>query len=121
MAVTVIVDIAEPLAEGSDYLVEATLVGPDGETPVEPGAVATITATLRSLEGGGVLIFENRDVLAYLGSGGEFSMPLTNTDTVTIAGEPRFQRRQLTIEMVQTNGKARNHAVRFAVENLVDV
>lgn len=118
MALTVITEITEPLAEESDYEVVATLVGPDGVTPVEPAAIQSITADLRDLELN-ELIFENEDVTSALGPGGEFIMPLEAEHLVSTI-DRRFQRRLLTLNILQTNTKKRRHVIRFVVENLQD-
>jgi hypothetical protein len=120
MSTTTITDIVDPVAEGSDYELTATLYGPDGTTPVEPSAVATLTATLRSLDPGGGILFSDRNVKTYLTTGGAFAMPLLSTDLGTVGDRP-LQRRMLTLKLAQSNGKKRNQAVRFTVEDLVDV
>lgn len=120
MASTVIVDIADPLAEESDYLVTGVLVGDDGTTPMDTATVQTATATLRDVEADAV-VFADRDVLSALsGSSGAFAMPLTAADLAATASG-RFQRRLLTIKLTQINGKKRKHVVRFAIEDLTDV
>lgn len=119
MAATVVIEIADPLTEESDYLVNATLNGPDGVTPVDVSAVAEIMATLRNLEDDS-FVFEDRNVTSSLGVDGAFSMPL-NADDLETTLVKRFQRRLLTLKLTQTNGKRRNHAIKFVVENLADV
>lgn len=111
--------IDDPLAEASDYLVDAVLYGPDGTTPLEPAAVSEILATLRDVESNAT-IFVDRDVTANLSSGGVFEMPLTHDDLAATVSR-RFQRRLLTLKMTQTNGKTRNQEIKFSVENLTDV
>jgi len=120
MATTIITEIAEPLAEESDYEVTATLVGPDGITPVQPEAVQSITATLRDLELNEIIGTPDDDVTSSLGPDGEFVMPLSAAQLESTL-DRRFQRRLLTLKITQTNGKLRKHAIRFVIENLQDV
>lgn len=123
MPSTTITTIETPLAEQSDYVVTGTLVGPDGVTPVEPSAVSTLTATLRSADpgvGAGTVIFSNRDVKSYLAALGVFEMPLLYSDLTAIGDRP-LQDRLLTLKLVQTNGKRRNQVIAFKLENFVDV
>ena len=116
---SVITDISTPLAEESDYEVVATLVGPDGTTPVEPAAVTSILADLRDLETG-EMIFSDEIVTASLSAGGEFNMPL-EAEHLEATVTKRFQKRLLTLHILQTNGKKRKHAIQFVIENLQDV
>ena len=113
--------IDEPVGEASDYILTATLVGPDETTPIEPAAVASITATLWDLENGAAVPgFENRNVTSSLSAGGVFEMPLTDDDLLCFGTEP-MQRRRLTLKTTQTNGKVRYQAVRFSIENMLNV
>jgi hypothetical protein len=116
---SVITEFNEPLAEESDYELTATLVGPDGTTPVQPAAIQSITADLRDLETG-EMIFEDEIVTSSLGTDGEFVMPL-EAEYLTSTVAKRFQKRQLTLHILQTNQKKRKHAIKFVVENLQDV
>lgn len=111
--------IDEPVAEASDYVLTATLVGPDETTPIEPAAVASILATLWDIESGAA-VFTGRDVTASLSSGGAFAMPLTDDDLACV-GTKDMQRRRLTLKTTQTNGKVRYQAVRFSIENMLNV
>jgi hypothetical protein len=112
-----IAEIDTALSEISDYEVTATVVGPDGVTPVQPAAASTLTATLISLEPGEGVIFANRDAISYLGADGAFVMPIPYSD-LTLTGTARMQKRLLTLKLVQTNGKRRTQGVKFSVENI---
>lgn len=116
---SIITDITDVLAEESDYQLTATLVGPDGTTPVEPAAVQALTATLRDLDSGAA-IYTDRDVRSGLGAGGAFVMNITAEDNESTSTR-RFQRRLLTLKITQTDGKMRKHVIRYVVENLADV
>lgn len=113
--------IDEPLAEASDYLLTGTLVGPDGTTAIEPDAITSITATLWDLESGALAPgVWPRDVTGSLSAGGAFSMPVTDDDLACVGAETT-QRRRLTVKITQTNGKIRYQAVRFSIENMLNV
>lgn len=119
MARTIITEITELVAEGSDYLLTGTLYGPDGETPIEDvSIIASLVADLRDVENA-AFIFEDRAVTGAFETGGAFEMPLSAADLAAV-GALRFQRRLLTLVMTQTNGKKRNQAVKFTIENLQD-
>lgn len=109
--------IETALTEASDYEVVATLVGPDRVTPIQPSAIATLTAKMISLEPGGGTIFDNLDVKAYAGTDGAFAMPLSNT-YLTAPGSSRQQKRLLILVLVQTNGKRNVQPVELWVENV---
>jgi hypothetical protein len=111
--------IDEPVAEASDYIARATLVGDDETTPIEPTAVTSILATLWDVESAAV-VFADRNVTAFLTTGGAFAMPLLAADLACV-GTEATQRRRLTIKTTQTNGKVRFQAVRFSIENMLNV
>lgn len=112
-----ITQIDTALTENSDYLVTATLVGPDGSTPVEPSAVSTLTAKMISLEPGGGTVFSGMDVKPYLSAGGVFEMPLS-ASYITAPGSGRMQKRLLLLDLVQTNNKRRVQPIQLWVENI---
>lgn len=119
MARTIITEITDLIAEGSDYVLTGTLYGPDGTTPIDDiSIIQSLVADLRDVENGG-FIFENRTVSGAFTAGGGFEMPLSAADLAAVGGL-RFQRRLLTLAMTQTNGKKRNQAVKFTIENLQD-
>lgn len=112
-----ITEIDTAVSELSDYEVTATVVGPDGVTPVQPSAVNTLTATLISLEPAGGTIFADRNAKPYLATGGVFVMPIPYSD-LELTGSRRMEKRQLILKLVQTNGVRRVQAIKFSVENV---
>lgn len=117
-----------PIAENSDFMFKALLVGEDGVTPLEPDdVVEEIEMVLRDVTGG-VLIEPGRDVLAGLTAvvtdpAGDynFATPLTAEDNRAIEGSGEMQLRLITLKVTHSAGKKRNQEFTYHLDAMQDV
>jgi hypothetical protein len=108
--------------EGSDYQLQALLVGPDGVTPIDPGVVTEILMTLRDVASA-TLIVTDQNVTSALGAVvGGFNFRLDMLAAwMREYGTDEEQLRVATFKITHSAGKKRNQEVSFYVDQLTDV
>jgi hypothetical protein len=117
-----------PIAENSDFVFKAMLVGEDGETPLEPDDVVEgITMSIRDVTGA-IMIATNRDVLEGLtevvtdpAGDYNFATGLTAEDNRVIAGSGEMQLRLITLKVTHSGGKKRNQEFTYHLDAMQDV
>ena len=111
--------IDEPIAEASDYVLRATLVGPDGITPIEPDVVSEILYSVRDVATG-TMIKTDEDCTSGLSAGGAFALDLDVDDT-GVLGTGEMELRLVTFKITHSAGRKRNQEVTYYVDNMQDV
>jgi hypothetical protein len=112
--------IEDLVAEGSDFQLEALLVGPDGITPVGNDVVTEILMTIRDTASA-TFIAEDRNVTSALDINGNFSTQLSAADNVAVPTSGKNQLRLITLKVTHSGGKKRNQEITYYLENMQDV
>jgi hypothetical protein len=114
----------DPFDELKDDFLEFDLVD-DNCDPIADASVVSITATLRSLDGGSIINGRNaQDVLGVNGgtlTSGTFRLELSGDADLVSVGRKEMQRRELTLIVTHSTDKVLPVVCRFPLRAFADV